>query len=188
MKFKLYDKMWNKRKVNKYNNMGNFNSNIRIIYANGSIYEGPWNYLIGNHGKGKVKYYKYYKEGEYEGDVLDNKRHGIGKMTYKNYYGDSYHEDNDKFRKEGIYEGHWENDLEHGSGKMTFKKKNWQKDYAFDPDDPFDDQNDILVLEGKWENGKLSGCVAEYIDRHYFCTKDCYISYKWKEHSKIRLF
>ncbi len=125
--------------------MGNNTSNVRyIIHKNGDIYDGEYNKYDGKHGDAVVKY--NCKQGLYEGQVWYDKKDGIGKMTYKNSWPTKDRDVNYKLKNGAIYEGYWKNDLEHGFGTITYPKAT---------------DNDIIVLEGQWEDGKISGCVSE---------------------------
>jgi hypothetical protein len=129
--------------------MGNYNSKDNkisyIIKENGDIYDGEYNKYRGKHGDAVVKY--KCEQGLYEGQVWYDKKDGKGKMTYKKHWTTkNWDDENYKLKQGAVYEGNWQDDLEHGSGKITYPKATG---------------NDVIILEGQWEDGKISGCVSE---------------------------
>tara|TARA_B100001093_G_scaffold509737_1_gene574345 strand:+ start:349 stop:855 length:507 start_codon:yes stop_codon:yes gene_type:complete len=91
---------------------------------------------------------KKYDDGEYKGELKNDKRHGEGMMRYtKGKFKDEVYVGNWKDdKKDGwgtlkidrncFYEGEWEDNYEHGWGKLKYK-------------DGF--------YEGEWKNGKVHG-------------------------------
>ena len=103
----------------------------KLIYKDGSFYEGTWEDGMPRHGKGTYKYGGTYNYGEnrdvYEGEFRDGKFHGQGKLIYKDG---------------SVYEGTWENGMPR-NGKGTYKETFGR------------------VYEGAFVDGKRHGKVKE---------------------------
>ena len=105
------------------------------------------NNLFINNGINKIK---FYEEGKYIGQLVNNKKEGKGKMEYLN---------NDIYLGK-IYEGEWKNDLREGRGIEIWKdgerfegyfrndKREGKGIYYF---------NDGMRYEGDYKNGKRDG-------------------------------
>jgi hypothetical protein len=111
-----------------------FNSNSKLTYANGNVYEGYFNivnnqinYVYGFIGNWKSTM-TYFDGSQYKGFWHNNKRHGDGKMTYilGNEYVGTWNNDKKhgigqmKFSNNDIYNGIWVDDKIQGTGTMVF--------------------------------------------------------------------
>jgi len=91
---------------------------------------------IGGSSQAKRRGFKDYEDGEYVGELVNDKRHGKGKMEY---YEDDDFED---ISFEGVYEGKWVNDKRHGRGVMKFYRGRKVCEGVYD---------------GEWVNDKREG-------------------------------
>lgn len=123
----------------------------RVTYANGDVYEGPFNNERLKHGKNaKYTFAPRAEDGEdaqpltYEGEYREGSRTGIGKMTYSDgtvYRGEfkqgfRHGKGSYTYANKDIYSGDWQNDKRHGQGTYLHEASNCRLDAYWEDGKP----------------------------------------------------
>lgn len=163
-------------KENNDNNNDKKNKSERLVYKNGSIYEGEikngkregYGVYLGSTG---YKYEGYFKDDKqngkgkevssngsvYEGDFVDGLKSGKGKLT---------------FASGNIYEGEFKDGLRNGYGKMTYKNGNfYEGDFV---DEKFEGQGVFTSASGYEYEGEYKANKENGIGKATYANGDRY--------------